>query len=178
MLGNILFPTSHQACALEILEQHCPQAGKSYEGETGASYEPGSLSPTGSTAGWISYPAISPIPAPPPVRLRAGPLSHRLPLQGGVPEASTRLPVELYHSPLEGESQKPSRMAKADAVGGRRRASQMRPQPARRRLMRWGQGSAPDRATRRVNPVATGVLQISPATPPRVPHRCRKIPWL
>ena len=25
-----------------------------------------------------------------------------------------------YHSPLEGESQKPSRMAKADAVGGRR----------------------------------------------------------
>ena len=27
-----------------------------------------------------------------------------------------------YHSPLEGESQKPSRMAKADAEGGRRGA--------------------------------------------------------
>ncbi len=27
------------------------------------------------------------------------------------------------HSPLEGESQKPSRMAKADAVGGNRRAA-------------------------------------------------------
>ena len=63
--------------------------------------------------------AISPVPSPPPVRLRAEPLSHRLPLQGGVLEASTRLPVELYHSPLEGESQKPSRMAKADAVGGK-----------------------------------------------------------
>ena len=36
-----------------------------------------------------------------------------------------------YHSPLEGESQKPSRQAKADAVGGRDQA-------ARRRLMRWG----------------------------------------
>ena len=58
---------------------------------------------------------------PPPVRLRAEPWSHRLPLQGGVLEASTRLPVELYHSPLEGESQKPSRMAKADAVGGKAR---------------------------------------------------------
>ena len=28
-----------------------------------------------------------------------------------------------YHSPLEGESQKPSRLAKADAVGGGRRAN-------------------------------------------------------
>ena len=103
---------------------------------------------------------------PPPVRPRAEPLSHRLPLQGGVLEASTRLPVELYHSPLEGESQKPSRMAKADAVGGRRRASWMRPQPAKRRLMRRGQGSAPDRATGRLKPVATGVLPIRPATSP------------
>ena len=74
--------------------------------------------PSGSTAGGISYPAISPIPSPPPVRLRAEPWSHRLPLQGGVLEASTRLPVEVYHSPLVGESQKPSRMAKADAGGG------------------------------------------------------------
>ncbi len=30
--------------------------------------------------------------------------------------------VLKYHSPLEGESQKPSRMAKADAEGGRRLA--------------------------------------------------------
>ncbi len=89
------------------------------------------LPPSGSIAGWISYPAISPVPSPPPVRLRAEPLSHRLPLQGGVLEASTRLPVELYYSPLEGESQKPSRMATADAVGGNRRA-------LKRRLMRWG----------------------------------------
>ena len=29
-----------------------------------------------------------------------------------------------YHSPLEGESQKPSRMAKADAEGGQRGASE------------------------------------------------------
>ena len=30
------------------------------------------------------------------------------------------------HSPLEGDSQKPSRKAKADAVGGRRRAARLR----------------------------------------------------
>ena len=84
----------------------------SYEGETGTSYEPRRL-------------------PPPPVRLRAEPLSHRLPLQGGVIEASTRLPVELYHSPLEGESQKPSRMAKADAVGGKARLRTVRPQAAK-----------------------------------------------
>ena len=32
-----------------------------------------------------------------------------------------------YHSPLEGESQKPSRQAKADAVGGGRRGGFFRP---------------------------------------------------
>ena len=32
-----------------------------------------------------------------------------------------------YHSPLGGESQKPSRQAKADAVGGGRRAARPRP---------------------------------------------------
>ena len=32
-----------------------------------------------------------------------------------------------YHSPLEGESQKPSRQAKADAVGGGRRAAKLHP---------------------------------------------------
>ena len=39
--------------------------------------------------------------------------------------------IPPYHSPLEGESQKPSRQAKADAVGGRDQATG-------RSLMRWG----------------------------------------
>ena len=52
---------------------------------------------------------------PPPARLRAPP-SRRLPLKGGV--ILERLMQASYHSPLEGESQKPSRQAKADAVGG------------------------------------------------------------
>ena len=107
------------------------------QGETGASCEPGRLgAATGSTAGWISYAAISPIPSPPPVRRRAEPLSHRLPLQGGVIlEASTRLPVELYHSPLEGESQKPSRRRRL-----MRRGAYAAPQSSAEwpRLMRWG----------------------------------------
>ncbi len=34
-----------------------------------------------------------------------------------------------YHSPLEGESQKPSRQAMADAVGGGRRAAKCRAPP-------------------------------------------------
>ena len=34
--------------------------------------------------------------------------------------------VPHYHSPLEGESQKPSRQAKADAVGGGNRAARLR----------------------------------------------------
>jgi len=72
--------------------------------------------------------------APPPVRLRAEPLSHRLPLQGGVLEASTRLPVELYHSPLEGESQKPSRRRR---LMGRGAIATPQSSADRRRLMRW-----------------------------------------
>ena len=52
---------------------------------------------------------------PPPARLRAPP-SRRLPLKGGV--ILERLMQASYHSPLEGESQKPSRQAKADAVAG------------------------------------------------------------
>ena len=32
-----------------------------------------------------------------------------------------------YHSPLEGESQKSSRQAKADAVGGGRRPARLQP---------------------------------------------------
>ena len=54
--------------------------------------------------------------------------------------ASTGRPVELYHSPLEGESQKPSRMAKADAVGG--------------------QGSAPSQTTGQPIPGEAGVIQL------------------
>ena len=37
---------------------------------------------------------------------------------------SVPLFITRYHSPLEGESQKPSRMAKADAEGGQRGASE------------------------------------------------------
>ena len=72
---------------------------------------------------------------PPPARPRAEPLSHRLPLKGGVIEASTRLPVELYHSPLEGESQKPSRRRRL-----MRRGAIATPQSSAgwQRLMRWG----------------------------------------
>ena len=73
---------------------------------------------------------------PPPARLRAPP-SRRLPLKGGV--ILERLMQASYHSPLEGESQKPSRQAKADAVGGTGRQAavrghlssiQHRPEPA------------------------------------------------
>ena len=67
------------------------------------------LPPSGSTGRRV---------CPPPARLRAPP-SRRLPLKGGV--ILERLMQALYHSPLEGESQKPSRQAKADAVGGGRR---------------------------------------------------------
>ncbi len=68
-----------------------------------------------------------------------------------------------YHSPLGGESEKPSRMAKADAVGGSHKASQRRDlvrrsgnrrrvsvavgesqrSSRRRRPMRWGANAAP-----------------------------------
>ncbi len=120
----------------------CPK-GHASEGR------PECLPLTGSTAGWISYPAISPIPSPPPVRLRAEPLSHRLPLQGGVIEASTRLPVELYHSPLEGESQKPSR---------------------RRRLMRWGADATAPRC-------GAGVFWVHPDYRGTVGNGARKQGW-
>ena len=64
---------------------------------------------------------------PPPARRRASP-SRRLPLKGGVTLEPCIRPS--HHSPLEGESQKPSRMAKASAVGGQRRGrSRGRPQP-------------------------------------------------
>ena len=52
-----------------------------------------------------------------PLRLDCGlrPLADS-PSRGGV--ILERLMQASYHSPLEGESQKPSRQAKADAVGG------------------------------------------------------------
>ena len=56
---------------------------------------------------------------PPPARLRAPP-SRRLPLKGGV-ILERRVQASRTTPPLEGESQKPSRQAKADAEGGRRR---------------------------------------------------------
>ena len=62
---------------------------------------------------------------PPPARLRAPPSSPTPPQGGsdtGAPYAGLR-----YHSPLEGESQKPSRQAKADAEGGGRRPAKLRP---------------------------------------------------
>ncbi len=72
------------------------------------------LPPSGSTGRRV---------CPPPARLRAPP-SRRLPLKGGV--ILERLMQASYHSPLEGESQKPSRQAKADAVGGGRRGPRLR----------------------------------------------------
>ena len=72
------------------------------------------LPPSGSTGRGV---------CPPPARLRAPP-SRRLPLKGGV--ILERLMQASYHSPLEGESQKPSRLAKADAVGGGRRGPRLR----------------------------------------------------
>ena len=72
------------------------------------------LPPSGSTGRRV---------CPPPARLRAPP-SRRLPLKGGV--ILERLMQASYHSPLEGESQKPSRLATADAVGGGRRGPRLR----------------------------------------------------
>ena len=68
------------------------------------------LPPSGSTGRGV---------CPPPARLRAPP-SRRLPLKGGV-ILERRVQASRTTPPLEGESQKPSRQAKADAEGGRRR---------------------------------------------------------
>ena len=72
------------------------------------------LPPSGSTGRGV---------CPPPARLRAAP-SRRLPLKGGV--ILERLMQASYHSPFKGESQKPSRQAKADAEGGGRRVARLR----------------------------------------------------
>ena len=58
----------------------------------------------------------------PPSGSTAGSALSPTPPQGGV--ILERLMQASYHSPLEGESQKPSRQAKADAVGGRTPARQ------------------------------------------------------
>ena len=71
------------------------------------------LPPSGSTGRGV---------CPPPARLRASP-SRRLPLKGGV--ILERLMQASYHSPFKGESQKPSRQAKADAEGGGRRVARL-----------------------------------------------------
>ena len=120
----------------------------------------GSVPPTGSTAG--------------------GALVSPTPLQGGVLEASTRLPVELYHSPLEGESQKPSRMAKADAVGGKARL---------RFVRRRGRYRAKQRCSRQVRLKALGGVcfpgrrqsgeptrVLARASPPRSSRLRRRLP--
>ena len=79
---------------------------------------------------------------PPPARLRAAP-SRRLPLKGGV---MLRCGFRSYadHSPLEGESQKPSRQAKADAVGGSSRPAEKTLDASFYPLLRfrhWSQGA-------------------------------------
>ena len=81
---------------------------------------------------------------PQPARLRASPLSRRLPLKGGVITASHKASViprrsshpsippqrPFKHSritpPLRGSRRSPSRMAKASAVGGSHKASRRR----------------------------------------------------
>ena len=81
---------------------------------------------------------------PPPVRLRAtllsGDLADSVPPTGSTAGGALVSPTPPpggsdrglhqaleYHSPLEGESQKPSRMAKADAVGGARCVTRLLP---------------------------------------------------
>ena len=56
-----------------------------------------------------------------------GPEAGRKRWQGQDAGGTPALPGDANHSPLEGESQKPSRQAKADAVGGGRRAARLRP---------------------------------------------------
>ena len=73
------------------------------------------LPPTGSTAGFA---LVSPTPP-----------------QGGSDTRASYAGLK-NHSPLEGESQKPSRMAKADAVGGRRRGRSQGQHTARGRQRR------------------------------------------
>ena len=72
------------------------------------------------TAPWVSFGLADAVPAD-----RVAACSIALKLSGGQRERmrAGRPRSQGNHSPLEGESQKPSRQAKADAVGGGRRAT-------------------------------------------------------
>ena len=72
------------------------------------------------TAPWLSYGLADAVPAD-----RVAACSIALKLSGGQRDRmrAGRPRSQGNHSPLEGESQKPSRQAKADAVGGGRRAT-------------------------------------------------------
>ena len=72
------------------------------------------------TAPWLSYGLADAVPAD-----RVAACSIALKLSGGQRDRmrASRPRSQGNHSPLEGESQKPSRQAKADAVGGGRRAT-------------------------------------------------------
>ena len=73
------------------------------------------------TAPWLSFGLAAAVPAD-----RVAACSIALKLSGGHRERmrAGRPRSQGNHSPLEGESQKPSRQAKADAVGGWRATSQ------------------------------------------------------
>ena len=72
------------------------------------------------TAPWLSFGLADGVPAH-----RVAACSIALKLSGGQRDRmrAGRPRSQGNHSPLEGESQKPSRQAKADAVGGERRAT-------------------------------------------------------
>ena len=72
------------------------------------------------TAPWLSFGLADAVPAH-----RVAACSIALKLSGGQRDRmrAGRPRSQGNHSPLEGESQKPSRQAKADAVGGGRRAT-------------------------------------------------------
>ena len=72
------------------------------------------------TAPWLSFGLADAVPAH-----RVAACSIALKLSGGQRDSmrAGRPRSQGNHSPLEGESQKPSRQAKADAVGGGRRAT-------------------------------------------------------
>ena len=72
------------------------------------------------TAPWLSFGLADAVPAH-----RVAACSIALKLSGGQRDRmrAGRPRSQGNHSPLEGESQKPSRQAKADAVGGERRAT-------------------------------------------------------
>ena len=72
------------------------------------------------TAPWLSFGPAAAVPAG-----RVAACSIALKLSGSQRDSmrAGRPRSQGNHSPLEGESQKPSRQAKADAVGGERRAT-------------------------------------------------------